>query len=94
MANKDTIIDEVALKTGYTKKDIKVVLDSVFDTIMNLVRSGEPVNIFGFGKFDKTERAARTGVNPRTREPMQIDAVVVPKFYAGSVFKQLVKAEV
>lgn len=88
--NKDGLIKTVAKNTGYTQKDIAVVVDSVFDTIMN-VSKNEEIGISGFGKFGTKIRAGRKGVNPRTGEPIDIASSCIPYFKAGSVFKNLVK---
>lgn len=91
MVNKDLLISKVSQKTGYTKGDIRVVVDTVFKTIIDEVSKNEQVSISGFGKFEAVERAARDGVNPRTGETMHIDAVTIPHFRAGSVFKEAVR---
>ncbi len=55
------------------------------------MRSGDAVSFTGFGKFSTSERKARTGVNPRTGEKVNIAASRVPKFSAGSALKQAIK---
>lgn len=91
MINKDALISQVSLETGFTKKDIKVVLDSIFNTITNLIKDGETVSITNFGKFGTTIRAARTGRNPQTGDSISIPAMTVPCFRASETLKGLVK---
>ena len=77
---------------GATKKDITVVVDTVFDTIKNTLASGEKVAIAGFGSFEVVERAARECKNPRTGEPVHVDASKAPRFKAGKALKDAVNA--
>lgn len=85
--NKNELISSVAQSTGYTKKDTSVVIDSLFDTILNTVSNGEDVSIFGFGKFTISNRSEHRGVNPQTGEEIIIAAHKSPKFVAGTNFK-------
>lgn len=91
--NKDDIIKTVTEKTdGFKKKDIAVIVDTVFDTIKNTLASGEKVSIAGFGSFTISERAARIGKNPQTSEEIMIPASKSPKFKASKTFKEIVNA--
>ena len=90
---KNEMIGAVANKIeGATKKDIAVVVNEVFDTIKNTLASGEKVAIAGFGTFEVTERAARECKNPRTGEPVHVEASKAPKFKASKNFKDVVNA--
>ena len=90
---KNEMISVIASNVdGATKKDITVVVDEVFDTIKNTLASGEKVAIAGFGSFDVVERAARECKNPRTGEPIHVDASKAPKFKAGKALKDAVNA--
>ena len=90
---KNEMIGAVANKIdGATKKDIEVVVNEVFDTIKNTLASGEKVAIAGFGSFEVVERAARECKNPRTGEPVHVDASKAPKFKASKNFKDAVNA--
>lgn len=91
--NKNEMISVVAEKIeGATKKDIAVVVDTVLETIKETVASGEKITLVGFGNFEVTERAARTGRNPKTGEVIEISASKSPKFKAGKAFKDAVNA--
>ena len=87
---KAEFIDSVASKAGLSKKDAGAAVDAVLDTISGTLAGGGDVSFTGFGKFHVQSRAARTGVNPRTGEKVQIKAANVPKFSAGSQLKKAV----
>jgi DNA-binding protein HU-beta len=89
---KQQFVDNVAQKTGLSRKDASTAVDGVLDSITDALRSGEEVAFTGFGKFSVQNRAARMGVNPRNPgERVQIPASRVPKFSAGSQLKGAVK---
>ncbi len=89
--NKSEIIDVISSKTGLTKKDTDLVIQSFVEVVTNTLVKGEEVVLTGFGTFSITERQARTGVNPRTLEKIQIAATKTPKFKAGAKLKEAVK---
>lgn len=89
--NKSEIIDAISSKTGLTKKDTDLVIQSFVEVVTNTLGKGEEVVLTGFGTFSITERQARTGVNPRTLEKIQIAATKTPKFKAGAKLKEAVK---
>lgn len=88
---KTELISAVAEKTGYTKKDTAIVVDNVFNTILDTVASGNDVSIFGFGKFTTSNRSEHNGINPQTGEKIVIAAHKSPKFVAGTEFKAVCK---
>src|SRR5205085_2778064 len=67
-----------------SKKAAADAVDSVLDGIAGVLAGGGDVNFTGFGKFSVSDRAARQGVNPQTRERITIAASRVPKFSAGA----------
>lgn len=89
--NKKALADAISEKIDITKKDATVAVETVFEEIIKAVADGNKVDITGFGKFEITERAARTGINPATREKIQIPATKAPKFKAAKAFKEAVK---
>ena len=89
--NKGDLIGVVHEKLGGAQKAAEDVVNGVFETITNSLAKGEEVSIAGFGTFAAKKRGARTGVNPRTGEKIQIAATVVPKFRAGEGLKDAVK---
>lgn len=85
---KETVSDVLE---GVTVKDTSVFVDATIKAIQDAVVAGEKVSIVGFGTFETTERAARTGRNPQTGESLDIPASKSPKFKAGKAFKDAVK---
>ena len=88
---KAEFIDKVADRSGLSKRDATKAVDAFLDSITDALRNGESVSFTGFGKFSAQQRAARQGVNPRTKERVQIPAATVPKFSAGSSLKQALR---
>jgi len=88
---KQEFVDAVADRADMSKRDAGAAVDAVLDTITAALKNGDSVTFTGFGKFSTSHRAARTGVNPRTGEKVQIAATIVPKFSAGSQLKAAVK---
>ena len=91
MANKAELVDRVAKKTQWTKKDVSAAVDALFETIQEALQAGEKVQVIGFGNFEVRERAARKGRNPQSGEEIQIEASKVPAFKAGKALKDAVK---
>lgn len=88
---KNELIKILEAKLGSRRAAIDA-LEAVVDTIIREVARGGSVGITGFGTFEKVARAARTGRNPRTGETVRIRKTAVPKFRAGTQFKQYVAA--
>src|SRR4051794_35344427 len=76
------------------KRAAENAVDAVFDTILRAVAQGEKVALSGFGVFEKVDRAARTGRNPRTGETVKVKKTSVPKFRPGTQFKGVVSGAV
>lgn len=90
--NKGELIGAIAEKTEMTQKQVDTVVNKLIDTVKEAVAGGEKITLTGFGTFEKRDRKARTGRNPRTGEEMQIPASSVPAFSAGKQFKDAVKS--
>ncbi len=88
MATKAEMIDSVADAAGMSKADTERTLGAFFDHVVSETKKGEAVTWPGFGKFSTTERAARTGRNPQTGEPVQIKASTAMKFSSSSALKE------
>jgi DNA-binding protein HU-beta len=88
--NKTDLISEVADRTGMTKKDVEKVVNAFFSTIENTLKSGDKVQLIGFGTFEVRDRQARKGRNPQTGEEISIPAARVPAFKAGKALKDAV----
>lgn len=87
MATKAEMIDAVAGAADVSKADAERTLGAFFEYVVTQTKSGDSVAFPGFGKFSTTERAARTGRNPQTGEPVQIKASTAMKFTASSALK-------
>ncbi|MDD6124044.1 MAG: HU family DNA-binding protein [Bacteroidales bacterium] len=81
--NKTDLVNAIAA-AGVSKADSKKALDAVLDAISGALKEGDKVAILGFGTFAVSERPARTGINPATKEKIQIEAKKVIKFKPGA----------
>ena len=81
--NKTDLVNAVAA-AGLTKVDSKKAVDAVLDAIADALKEGDKVALLGFGTFSISERPARTGTNPATKEEIQIAAKKVIKFKPGA----------
>ena len=88
--NKSALIEAIAREVGVTKVQAAKSIDTLVSSIVDSVSKGEPVTLIGFGTFKSTHRAARTGKNPKTGQPLKIAAATLPKFSAGASFKAAV----
>jgi DNA-binding protein HU-beta len=88
---KSEFVDQVADRSGLSKRDAGEAVDAVLETIENTLSRGGEISFSGFGKFSVSQRSAREGRNPATGERIQIAASKVPKFTAGAGLKKAVK---
>lgn len=89
--NKTELVAAVAAKVELSKKDAEAAVNAVFDSVKDALAEGDKVSLIGFGTFSVKTRAARTGLNPRTKETIEIPESKVPAFKAGSALKDAVK---
>lgn len=89
--NKTELVAAVAAKAELSKKDAEAAVNAVFDSVKDALAEGDKVSLIGFGTFSVKARAARTGLNPRTKETIEIPESKVPAFKAGSALKDAVK---
>ena len=87
---KTDLIHAIAEQSGLSKKDAEKALNATIDTIIKAVAEGEKIQLTGFGTFEQRQRNARTGVDPRTGNTIEIPASKVPTFKAGKGFKDIV----
>lgn len=87
---KAEFIDAIAANGDYTKKDAEKALKTVIDTITVSLTKGEKISLVGFGTFEVKERAAKTAINPRTKETVNVPAKKVPTFKAGKGLKDTI----
>jgi DNA-binding protein HU-beta len=88
--NKTELIEKIAKDADLGKKQAEQALTAALDAIKDAVAAGERVTLPGFGTFERRERAAREGRNPRTGETLKIAKSTVPAFKAGAKFKSYV----
>lgn len=84
---KAELLDAVAGAAGVSKADAERTIGAFFDTVVSEAKAGNKVAWPGFGTFSTSARAARTGRNPQTGEPVQIKASTAMKFSASSTLK-------
>ena len=89
--NKAELVEEVTDQTGLTKKASKGAIDAMTSVITDTLARGEKVTLVGFGTFQTTERKARTGRNPQTRQTIQIVAKKVPGLRPGKGLRERVQ---
>jgi nucleoid DNA-binding protein len=88
---KTALVDDVTARTqGYSRRQVSEIVDATLQAIKEQVQNGQNVTLTGFGTFRRTERAARTGTNIRTRQRIQIPAQKSVRFTPGSEFKAAV----
>ncbi len=88
---KSGLIEKVADRTPHiSKKDTEVVVNTIFDSMIEALRSGDRIEIRGFGSFQVKIREARDGRNPKTGEPVHISAKRTPFFKVGKELKEMV----
>ena len=89
--NKTELIAAIAEKAGIAKKDADKALAAFIESVTEELKAGGKVQLVGFGTFEVKERAARTGINPQTKEQIKIAASKAPVFKAGNAFKTAIK---
>ena len=88
--NKTDLVAAIADDAGISKKDAEGALKAFIDAVTKELKKGGKVQLVGFGTFETSTRAARTGRNPQTGKEMKIKASKAPKFKAGKALKDLV----
>ena len=90
--NKTELVAAIAEKTELTKKEAEKALKAFTDIIAEELAKGEKIQLVGFGTFEVSERAERTGRNPQSGAEMVIPASKAPKFKAGKALKDMINA--
>jgi len=89
--NKSELINSLSEETTFSKKDVSRVLDSLIRVIERTLRKGDKVSITGFGTYWVSRRPARKGINPSTKERIDLPEVNVPRFKPGKHLRELIK---
>lgn len=87
--NKSELIAAIAEKSELSKKDATVALEATLESIKDAIKDGEKIQLIGFGNFEPKTNKARQGVNPATKEKIQIKESKSVKFKVGKGFKDL-----
>ena len=90
--NKTELVAAMAEQAGLSKKDAEKALKAFTDVVEGELKKGEKVQLVGFGTFEVSERAAREGINPHSKQPIKIAASKAPKFKAGKALKDALNA--
>ncbi len=90
LMNKTELIEHISSKADLSKADAARALDAFIGAVQTTLKKKGTVTLVGFGTFAVTERAARTGRNPRTGEEIKIKKARVPKFRPGKALKDAV----
>ena len=91
--NRQELVDAMAAKAGISKVAADAAVKAFIDTVGDELQNGGKVQLVGFGTFETTKRAARTGKNPQTGASIKIPAATVPKFKAGKALKDAVNGK-
>ena len=89
--NKQDLIGQVTDRAGLSRSDSSRAVETMLEVITSALKRGDEVRLVGFGSFSVTRRKASVGRNPRTGEPMQINASSQPKFRPGRILKDAVQ---
>ena len=89
--NKTEFLNAVAEKSGLSKVDAKKAVEAFVETVSSELKEGGKVALLGFGSFSVAEKSARKGVNPKTKQPIEIPARKSVKFKAGAELTEIIK---
>ena len=87
---KADLIDEVSRLAELTRKDSEIIVETIFDSVVRSLRSGDKIEIRGFGSFRIRQRNPRIGRNPKTGERVEVPAKRVPYFKPSKELRDLV----
>ena len=88
--NKAELVSAIADKASLSKKDAEAAIKAFTEVVAEELKKGEKIQLVGFGTFEVSKRAARTGRNPQTGKEMKIPASKAPKFKAGKALKDAI----
>ena len=87
---KTELVNLIAEKADFSKKDAEKALSTVITAITESLSKGEKIQLVGFGTFEVRDRKAKEGINPLTKEKISVPAKRVPAFKAGKALKDAV----
>lgn len=89
--NKSELINALSEETTFSKKDVARVLAALERIVKRTLQKGSKLSMTGFGTFWVSCRPARRGINPSTKERIELPAINVPRFKPGKGLKELVR---
>ncbi len=89
--NKSELVNQVARKTGLSRREAEVGVQTMLDSVAKELTKGGKVTLTGFGTFDVGKRKARSGVNPRTGSAISIPATKMPRFRPSRSMRETIK---
>src|SRR5512144_253332 len=87
---KADLIEEVSRLVELTRKDSEVIVETIFDSIVHSLRSGDKIEIRGFGSFRTRQRKPRVGRNPKTGARVEVPAKKIPYFKPSKELKDVI----
>src|ERR1700709_159288 len=91
---KADLVEEVSKVTELTRKDSEVIVDTLFESVIKALKTGDKLEVRGFGSFRVRQRNARVGRNPKTGEKVEVPAKRVPYFKPSKELKDLINGDV
>jgi len=90
---KADLIEEVSRVVEMTRKDSEVIVEAIFDAVVRSLRTGDKIEIRGFGSFRTRQRQSRVGRNPKTGARVEVPAKRIPYFKPSKELKDLVNGD-
>jgi DNA-binding protein HU-beta len=90
--NKTELINSLSEETTFSKKDVSRILDALTRIVERTLRKGDKLQWSGFGTFTISRRPSRKGINPATKEPINLPETIAPKFKPGKNFKESIRS--
>jgi integration host factor subunit beta len=87
---KADLVEEVTQLGDLTRRDGEMIVDTIFDSVIHALRTGDKIEIRGFGSFRIRQRKPRTGRNPKTGAKVDVPAKRVPYFKPSKELRDLV----
>ncbi len=90
---KAELIEEVSRVVEMTRKDSEIIVEAIFDSVVRSLKTGDKIEIRGFGSFRTRQRQSRVGRNPKTGARVEVPAKRIPYFKPSKELKDLVNGE-
>src|SRR5438094_1828381 len=87
---KADLVEEVSKVTELTRKDSEVIVDTLFESVIKALKTGDKLEVRGFGSFRVRQRNARVGRNPKTGAKVEVPAKRAPYFKPSKELKDLI----